>query len=97
MEMGMAEIDKLTVAVSGHQAQLLRDAVDSGEYGTPSEVVREAIGIWQTQRNADRDDIRRLRRLWDEGKASGEPQPVDFEEFRREARRRLSESKANAD
>jgi antitoxin ParD1/3/4 len=95
--MDMTEIDKLTVAVSGQQARILRDAVDSGEYDTPSEIVREAIGIWQTQRNADQGDIRRLQRLWDEGKASGEPQPIDFEELRREARRRLSELKANAD
>jgi antitoxin ParD1/3/4 len=30
-----------------------------------------------------------LRRLWDEGKASGLAQPLDFDELRREARKRL--------
>ncbi len=33
--------------------------------------------------------IQRLRELWDEGKASGPPQPLDFRKLRRKARERL--------
>jgi len=37
--------------------------------------------------------IKRLRELWDEGKASGPARPLDFEELRQEARARLKAAK----
>jgi antitoxin ParD1/3/4 len=37
--------------------------------------------------------IKRLRELWDEGKASGPAKPLDFDELRREARKRLKAAK----
>jgi len=40
-----------------------------------------------------KEDIKRLRRLWDEGKASGLAGPVDFAEVRRAVRRRLEMEK----
>ena len=93
----MVDIDELNVTVSGQQAQILREALESGEYASAGDVVQEAIRVWQTHRDAERDDLQRLQRLWDEGKASGEPQPIDFAELRLEARRRLAEVQANAD
>jgi antitoxin ParD1/3/4 len=41
-------------------------------------------------RSLRRKDVERLRRLWDEGKASGPAEPLDFGELRKEARRRLA-------
>ncbi|CAN7512837.1 type II toxin-antitoxin system ParD family antitoxin [Rhizobium sp. LjRoot254] len=92
----MANVEKLSVALTTQQADLLREAVDSGEYATASEVVREAMRAWQDKWEARRADIRKLRELWDEGKASGEPQPLDFDELRKEARQMLAEAKRNA-
>lgn len=92
----MANVEKVSVALTNQQADLLREAVDSGEYATASEVVREAMRAWQDKWEARRADIRKLRELWDEGKASGEPQPLDFEELRKEARQKLAEVKRNA-
>jgi len=92
----MANVEKLSVALTTQQADLLREAVDSGEYATASEVVREAMRAWQEKWEARQADIRKIRRLWEEGKASGEPQPLDFEELRKEARQKLAEVKRNA-
>jgi antitoxin ParD1/3/4 len=92
----MANVEKLSVALTTQQADLLREAVDSGEYATASEVVREAMRAWQDKWEARRADIRKLRELWDEGKASGDPQPLDFDELRKEARQKLAEVKRNA-
>lgn len=39
--------------------------------------------------NARAADTSRLRDLWEEGKASGEPAPVDFDSLREEARQAL--------
>jgi len=94
----MADIQKVSVALTGEQLGALKAAVEAGEYATTSEIVREAIRDWQYKRELREQEVKRLRRLWDEGKASGPPEPFDFGELRREARRRLAEvQQAKAD
>lgn len=85
----MATIHKVSIALTGEQINALKAVVDAGEYATTSEVVREAIRDWQFKRELRQDDIRHLRQLWDEGKASGKAESVNFSEFRAEARQRL--------
>jgi antitoxin ParD1/3/4 len=89
----MADIQKVSIALTGEQLTALRAAVDSGEYATTSEIVREAIRDWQFKREMRQEDVRRLRQLWDEGKASGPAVALDFDELRHEARRRLLTSR----
>ncbi len=94
----MADIQKVSVALTGEQLAALKAAVEAGEYATTSEIVREAIRDWQFKRELRQEDIKRLRQLWDEGKASGPPAPLDFDEVKREARKRLAEAqKAQSD
>ena len=87
----MADIQKVSVALTGEQLAALKAAVEAGEYATTSEIVREALRDWQFKRDLRQEELKRLRKLWDEGKASGPPEPLDFDEVRREARRRLAE------
>ncbi|TJU93437.1 MAG: type II toxin-antitoxin system ParD family antitoxin [Mesorhizobium sp.] len=91
----MANVEKMSVAVTPQQAAIMREAVEAGEYATASEIVREAMRDWLAKRELRHDDIRRLRQLWDEGKASGRPEPVDFDALRKEARQKLTEVPAN--
>jgi antitoxin ParD1/3/4 len=91
----MSQVEKLSIALTTQQADMVREAVDSGEYATASEVVRDAIRVWQEKWEARQADIRRLRELWDEGKASGPGKPIDFEELRKEARLKLEEARRN--
>ena len=86
----MADVQKVSIALTGEQLFALRAAVEAGEYATTSEVVREAIRDWQFKRELRREDIKNLRVLWGEGKASGPAAPLDFAELRQEARKRLS-------
>jgi hypothetical protein len=51
--------------------------------------VPEALRDWQLKRRLQREDIRRLRELWDEGKASGPAQPFDSKRTLAAARLRL--------
>jgi len=88
----MREIQKVSVALTGEQIGALRAAVETGEYATTSEIVREAIRDWQFKRELRMEDLKRLRQLWDEGKASGAAMPVDFDNARREARLRLQKA-----
>ncbi len=85
----MADIQKVSVALTGEQLAALKAAVETGEYATTSEIVREAIRDWQFKRELRQEDIRRLRKLWDEGKASGPAQPFDIERTIAAARARL--------
>ncbi|HEY3719613.1 MAG TPA: type II toxin-antitoxin system ParD family antitoxin [Roseiarcus sp.] len=89
----MADIQKVSVALTSDQIAMLKAAVDAGEYATTSEIVREAIRDWKFNRELRQEDIKRLRQLWDEGKASGPPEPFDIERTIAAARKRLIEAK----
>ena len=80
-----ADIRKSSVALAGEQVAALEAAVEAGEYATTGEIVREAARL------AIRASCEDTCRLWDEGKASGPAEPLDFGELRMEARRRLAE------
>lgn len=83
--------EHLTIELSEPVATELRAAVEAGAYTSTSEAVQDALQIWLSDRNELRD---RLRRAWGEGKASGVHGPLDFDELRTEARRRLAAVKA---
>lgn len=91
----MANVEKMSVAVTPQQAAMMREAVEAGEYATASEIVREAVRDWLAKRELRHEDIRRMRQLWDEGKASGKPEPLDFDALRKEAQRKLKEASPN--
>lgn len=89
----MSDIHKVSVALTGDQIAALKAAVETGEYATASEIVREAIRDWQFKHELRQEDIKRLRQLWSEGVASGPTRRVDFGKLRREARQRLRMAK----
>lgn len=85
----MPDVQKVSVALTTEQIAALKAAVETGEYATTSEIVREALRDWQLKRELREDEIRRLRRLWDEGIGSGRAKPMNLGEARQQARRRL--------
>lgn len=85
----MPEIQKVSVALTGEQVLTLRTAVDSGEYATTSEIVREALRDWQRKRELHGEDVQRLRQLWIEGKQSGPATAAELGTVRQKARQRL--------
>lgn len=88
----MPEIQKISVALTTEQLNGIKAAVDSGEYATTSEIVREALREWQRQREMRSEELNRLRALWEQGKASGAAQELDSNRTREEARRRLNKA-----
>jgi len=67
----------LTVSLSPRQVARLQDAVDSGAYASNSEVVRDALRLWEQREEIRQLEIARLKRAYDEGMASGEGREVD--------------------
>src|SRR3981081_4509714 len=87
----MADIEKVSVALTREPLAALKPAVATGEYATTSEIVREAIRDWQFKHELRQEDVRRLRQLWDAGKASGPAKRLDWRKLRREAQQRLTQ------
>jgi antitoxin ParD1/3/4 len=89
----MAKVEKLSVALTPDMATMLREAVESGDYASASEVVRDALREWKLRRGMREREVEELRRLWDEGLASGPP--VDGESAFARLRARLDSAAAN--
>lgn len=83
----MANVEKISVALTPEMATTMRQVVESGEYASASEVMREALREWKFRRAQREQAVAALGRLWDEGVASG--QPVDGEAAFVRVRRKL--------
>ena len=84
----MATVEKVSIALTRDMAALVRQAVESGEYASSSEVVRDALRDWKTKRELREKQIEELRRLWREGLDSGPGRFESIEDILMEARRR---------
>ena len=67
----MANVEKVSVALTQDMAVMVREAVSSGEYASSSEVIRDALRDWKAKRALATYQIEELRRLTAEGIASG--------------------------
>lgn len=65
---------------------MVRQKVASGHYASASEVVREALRLLEHQERLRDAKLERLRRDIDEGLASGEAEPWNPDDLKREAR-----------
>ena len=59
----MASIEKISVALPTDMLELVRKAVDAGDYATTSEVIREALREWKARRETRAEAISELQRL----------------------------------
>ncbi|HYK35613.1 type II toxin-antitoxin system ParD family antitoxin [Alloacidobacterium sp.] len=60
----MPSIEKISIALPAEMVAQLRDAVDSGEYASSSEAVRDALREWTQKRNLHQQGLKELRRVW---------------------------------
>lgn len=67
----MANVEKLSIALTPEMAGMVKQAVRSGEYASSSEVIRDALRLWRDHQQARAQEIETLRRAWNEGIASG--------------------------
>mgnify|MGYP001040625470 CR=1 FL=1 len=67
----------LTVSLTPQQAARLQSAVDSGSYASNSEVVRDALRLWEQREDVRALELDRLKQAYHDGKNSGEGEDVD--------------------
>ena len=72
----MATVEKRSISLPPELAAMVDQAVANGEFGNASEVIREALRQWKERRELHGHTVEELRFLWEEGLASGKPQPL---------------------
>ena len=85
---------RITIELSEREARFADDEVASGRFATRDEVLSEGLflpeNIYANPRAFQGEKLDRLHAAWQEGIESGDAGPIDFEELKREARRRLA-------
>ena len=85
-ENAVGQVKKVSVALTEELATMIKSAVEGGEYGSSSEVVRDALRQWQSGRARRQAEMRMLRREWRRGITSGPAKDADIEQIKRKAR-----------
>ncbi len=85
----MPNVAKMSVTLTEEMAGMIGTAVETGEYASSSEVIREALREWKARRSLLEQEREHIRRLWDDGLASGPGRFKDIGAIKKEARRRL--------
>ncbi|TIP87684.1 MAG: type II toxin-antitoxin system ParD family antitoxin [Mesorhizobium sp.] len=85
----MPTVEKVSVALSPELLDMVKSAVASGQYGSASEVIREALREWRLRQPLREAEAQRLRKAWTEGLESGPFAHFDIEDIKRRARSRL--------
>jgi antitoxin ParD1/3/4 len=83
----MSNVQKVSVALTPEFLALLKEAVDSGDYASASEVIRDALRHWKQRRAIQELSTDELRRLWQEGIASGPGRFKSIDAIKKAARR----------
>jgi antitoxin ParD1/3/4 len=89
----MANVEKISIALPADMATLVRKAVETGDYASSSEVIREALREWKARRAARSEAVSELRRLWEEGIDSGRSAILDVAAIKKRGRQRLRSSR----
>ena len=80
----------ISISLTPELIELIKSKVVSGRYSSMSEVVREALRLLERADRHESEGINALRQDWSEGVSSGDAGPLDFDELRLTARKRLA-------
>jgi antitoxin ParD1/3/4 len=74
----MPGAEKISIALPAEMAANVRKAVETGEYASTSEVVRDALHEWMLKRNLRQQGLDELRSWWRQAQQDKTPgAPVD--------------------
>jgi antitoxin ParD1/3/4 len=93
----MAKLERITVTMPEEMAAKMRAAVESGEYATTSEIVREALRDWEQYQLRKQSKLEWLRAEIAKGMV-GESRPIDevFDELEEYVKGLIAEDKKSA-
>jgi antitoxin ParD1/3/4 len=62
----MPNVEKISIALPPEMVAVVREAVETGEYASSSEVVRDALRDWTQKRSLRQHGLEQLRQVWRE-------------------------------
>jgi antitoxin ParD1/3/4 len=65
----MADIERMTIKMPSEMAAVVKDAVDTGDYASSSEVIRSALRDWKLKRTLQLEELATLKADIDVGLA----------------------------
>jgi antitoxin ParD1/3/4 len=83
----MQNVEKMTIALSPEMVSMLKEAVESGDYVSSSEVVRDALRLWKSYQASRLQESEALKALWQQGVESGSGRFSSMDQLKAEARR----------
>ncbi len=66
-------VEKISIALPPEMVAQVRQAVETGEYASSSEVVRDALRDWTYKRHLQQQGLAELRQLWLEARNNDAP------------------------
>ena len=69
----MPSVEKVSIALPPEMLSIVRDAVETGEYASSSEVVREALRDWSHKRTLREKGLDELRSVWQQALQDNSP------------------------
>ena len=69
----------MTISLSPQQAARVQQAVETGAYASNSEVLRDALRLWEQREELRGLELAKLKQAYTEGLASGEGKEVTAE------------------
>lgn len=60
----MSNVEKISIALPPEMVSIVRQAVETGEYASSSEVVRDALRDWTKKRTLRQQGVEDLRQVW---------------------------------
>ena len=73
----------LTISLTAQQIARLQSAIEGGTYASNSEIVRDALRLWEQREEMRALELDHLKRAYADGMASGKPVEVEPAEFLR--------------
>jgi antitoxin ParD1/3/4 len=65
----MADIERMTITMPSEMAAVVKEAVDTGDYASSSEVIRSALRDWKLKRTLQLEELATLKADIDVGLA----------------------------
>lgn len=69
--------EKISITLPFEMLSMIKNKVDSGLYGSTSEVIREAMRLWQRQEELHDNKIKSIQNRLENSAQSGTPLPLD--------------------
>lgn len=75
--MQQEKAERITITLPPGMLTTIKQKVNSGSYGSTSELIREAMRLWQKKEEEDEARISLIRQRLEQSKKSGKPVPLN--------------------